>query len=78
MAGLARDDPEAEREAGEALRLNPFLPLPRTIRIRSALGRNDLVGARRDLDALIGVNPASRKQLEAWFELQKKSAGLRR
>ena len=78
LHALDRDDPGAAREAGETLRLNPFLPLPRTIRIRSALGRNDLAGARRDLDALIGVNPASRQLLEGWFDRQKRAAVQRR
>jgi hypothetical protein len=68
---------ESIEEAAAALRLNPFLPLPRTIRVHAALQTNDLALARQEIDTLIALNPSQRKILEDWFEQQRRATAQR-
>jgi Flp pilus assembly protein TadD len=71
---LDRNWSEAAREAAEALRLNPFQPLPRVILIQSHLRRSDLTRARQELETLIALHPSERAALERWFTEQRRAA----
>jgi hypothetical protein len=68
---------ESIQEAAEALRLNPFLPLPRTIRVHAALQQKDVALARQEIDTLIALNPNQRKVLENWFDQQRQATAQR-
>jgi tetratricopeptide (TPR) repeat protein len=68
---------ESMQHAAEALHLNPFLPLPRTIRVHAALQLDDLALARQEIDTLIALNPTQRKVLEDWFDQQRRVTAQR-
>jgi Flp pilus assembly protein TadD len=57
----------AHQEAGEALRLNPFLASARRFRIQCDLQRNDPQHAEEELKTLIAINPSERESLQLWF-----------
>jgi tetratricopeptide (TPR) repeat protein len=64
---------EAEREARESLRLNPFLPLPRVILIQGFLRQADEARAKEEIEIMIALNPKERTALQSWFEKQRQS-----
>jgi tetratricopeptide (TPR) repeat protein len=69
---------DAAREAGEALRLDPFLPLSRAVLIQVYLRRADLAQAREELTTLIALDPTERDVLQGWFDRQRQAAARSR